>query len=114
MSNIFVLSWDCTGLESCINITAIEKQIVWETLQSNTKPSRRDEVSVLIDRLVLRAKYNSQRHYEIYSITVEDGIEEEDIVEMFQNDPQYSADLVRQRGNKIYSDRLDKTNVKIV
>ena len=42
------------------------------------------------------------------------GISDEDIRSMFENDPQGSADLIRDRGRKIYSDRRDATAVKIV
>jgi hypothetical protein len=43
-----------------------------------------------------------------------DGITDEDIRAMFDQDPQGSADLIRDRGNQIYSDRRDTTAIKIV
>jgi hypothetical protein len=36
---------------------------------------------------------------------VDGTITQEDIVAMFRTDPQYAADLIRERGEKIYSDR---------
>jgi len=56
----------------------------------------------------LRARANSQRHYEVYSVHVDEGITKNDIVDMFNDSPQAMADLIRERGNKIYSDRIEK------
>jgi cell division ATPase FtsA len=53
----------------------------------------------------MRAQANTQRHYEIYAIGVDGNITQEDIAEMFKTDAQYAADLIRARGEKIYSDR---------
>lgn len=110
------MSWDCKGLESCINITDIEKQQVWETLKAkdDSQPkTRTSHVNQILFSLEMRARYNPQRHYEIYAVEVEDGITEKDIAKMFEDDPQKSAELIRQRGNKIYSDRVNKKNIKI-
>lgn len=110
MTNVFLLSWDNTGLESVINVTQIEKEQAWSALQDKPGP----KLNSLVSSLILRARYNSQRHYEIYTVTVEDSINEDDLRTMFDNDPQGSADLVRVRGNKIYSDRVKQSEVKIV
>jgi hypothetical protein len=53
----------------------------------------------------MRAQYNPQRHYEIYAIGVDSSITQEDIRDMFETDPQYAADLIRARGERIYGHR---------
>ena len=111
MSNLFLLSWDCNGLESCLNLTDYEKEVVWAELSNEDPPAK---IGSMMRHLMLRARANPQRHYEIYTMTVQDGIAEEDVRSMFESDPQGSADLIRDRGNKIYSDRQDATAVKIV
>jgi len=63
---------------------------------------------------MMRARANGQRHYEIYTMMVQEGITDEDIRGMFEADPQGSADLIRDRGNQIYSDRVNQKEVKIV
>jgi hypothetical protein len=45
---------------------------------------------------------------------VAEGISDEDIRGMFDADPQGSADLIRDRGNQIYSDRINLVDTKIV
>jgi hypothetical protein len=63
--------------------------------------------------MVLRARFNPQRHYEVYSIAADNGITDEDIRGMFDADPQCAADIIRERGNKIFSDRV-KPNLNVI
>jgi hypothetical protein len=95
-----------------VNVTEYEKEMTWATLQDQKAPKR---IGSIVNYLMLRARANSQRHYEIYTVTAVDGITDEDIRTMFEQDPQGSADLIRDRGNKIYSDRYNEGNkIKIV
>lgn len=111
MSNVFLFSWDCQGIEAVINLTDYEKEQVWAELSNQDPPARLQSV---ISHLMMRARANPQRHYEIYTMQVEYGVTEDDVREMFEQDPQGSADLIRHRGNKIYSDRVDRAETKIV
>jgi len=54
---------------------------------------------------MLRARFNSQRHYEIYTFNAVEGIGEQDIRDMFDNNPQMAADTIRRVGHCMYSDR---------
>jgi hypothetical protein len=63
--------------------------------------------------LLLRARYNSQRRYEIYSVEATDGITAEDIREMFEADPQSAADTIRRLGHCLHSDRAERHRVLI-
>ena len=109
--NLFIMAWDCNGLEAVVNITEYEKEATWAMLQDQ-EPSKK--ISHIVNYLMLRARANGQRHYEIYTMNAQDGITDEDIRSMFESDPQGSADLIRDRGNKIYSDRVDQNSIKIV
>jgi hypothetical protein len=111
MSNLFLVSWDCQGLEAVINITDYEKETTWATLKNEDPPVR---LGSMVNHLMLRARANSQRHYEIYTMNVAEGISDADIRGMFDADPQGSADLIRDRGNKIYSDRENLVDRKII
>ena len=99
----FVIMWDNTGLEYVGDITADEQRVIMETLKGNTSP-RRALANPL--HLRLRAQHNPQRHYDIYFLTAEAGVTEQDIREWFETDPQAAVDLVRQRGQVFYSDRV--------
>lgn len=97
--NWFAVMWDCNGLEAVAHIPD-PKMATFALLKDEKPPAPPNLLA-----WELRARYNSQRHYEIYLISVEPGIGEDDIRTMFQDDPQYAADLVRDRGQKFYSDR---------
>ena len=120
----FLLSWDCNGLEACIPIHELEekyhqaeKERVWNTLAS---PAGEDpgnpmdrEVGRIYQSIMMRARVNPQRHYEIYTVQTDPSINKDDMVRMFDDSPQAMADLVRERGTKLYSDR-GKNTTKIV
>lgn len=101
--------WDQLGLECIFNVTDHHKQVMWSTLQGVPIPS-----TYSLDMLIMRARANYHRHYEIYTINVEPDITQDDIVDLFKTNPQMIVNLVRERGYKIYSDRLDTKEVVIV
>ena len=96
----FCVMWDCDGLEAVGEVVDPAMK-TWAVLAN--RPVPREDFN--IQHWQLRAGYNTQRCYEIYAIGVDGTITQEDIVAMFQTDPQYAADLIRARGEKIYSDR---------
>ena len=119
-TELFLVMWDMLGLECVVPISPLQKEIdqykkeeCWRVLANQTEgndPS--SALNHLVNGMILRAKFNSQRHYEIYSVNAVNGITEKDIEELFNQNPQAAADLIRERGTKIYSDRmLDKHRI---
>lgn len=111
MSNTYILSWDMYGLEACINASEIEHERIINILSDTNSPWNREKrqgksLNYTLNALTLRAKFNPQRHYEIYAIEVDDSITEKDIVGMFADAPNDAAELIRSRGHKIHSDRM--------
>jgi hypothetical protein len=115
--NTFVLSWDQEGLEAVVPVSEIERERTWQALKQDFDDpkidNRLESVTAIVGRLMMRAKFNSHRHYEIYAIDVEDGITSDDVRDMFDQNPQASADLIRERGRMLYSDRRLKNKIKI-
>lgn len=98
-AGIFAVMWDCHGLEAVQSVPA-PADITFALLRGAEPPT--------LPKLMhwqLRARYNSQRHYEIYIITATPGIGEDDIRDMFEASPQTAADTIRRIGQKYYSDR---------
>lgn len=108
--NVFLLSWDMLGLEAVINITEIEKEATWATLQDKQTP----RLNHIVNSIMMRARANGQRHYEVYTVTMESSITKEDVCEMFEHNPQAMADLIRERGRMVYSDRENLVDRKII
>ncbi len=99
---VFAIMWDCYGLESVVRLPDPA-----DTTFALLKGDKAPEVPN-IEHWKLRARYNTQRHYEIYVITAQAGIDEDDIRDMFEADPQTAADTIRRIGHCYHSDRETK------
>ena len=99
MSQILAM-WCNEGLECVIDITEEQKKSMWAELRG-----RKYTPGFSLDMLKLRAQFNSQRHYEIYTFDSGDhGLTQ--VRRMFETTPQAMVDFVRAHGTKIYSDRV--------
>lgn len=77
--------------------------------------SAKDEFNSLVQCILLRARDNPQRHYEVYTIGMSAGVTEEDIKQMFDGDSaQHMVNLIRNKGTKYFSDRANLQKVKII
>lgn len=103
----FAIMWDCHGLEAVARVPN-PADTTFALLKGLEPPK-----SPNILHWELRARYNSHRHYEIYVITATPGIDEEDIRDMFDADPQAAADTIRRIGHKFYSDRQSADQIAI-
>ena len=114
-TNAYLVYWCSEGLESVVPITQYEHIDAENTFRilSNQDPIRNPMYSI-IQMMILRGRVNSQRHYELYAIDCDKTITKENLEQMFEDDPQAAADLIRSQGVKVFSDRAVKNRVKIV
>ena len=123
----YIVSWCSEGLEGIVPVTEIEEQYkdaeknyAWRLLESadpgsvQKERTASDELNSIVQMMILRARFNPQRNYEIYMLRAVAGITEEDLREMFEQTPQAAADLIRERGTKLYSDRAQPNRTRIV
>ena len=119
--NIFILAWDCYGLEACVDVTEhiergnnFEKEKIFDLIKDpDAQPHNKHvaEVNRIYFQLSMRARFNPQRNYEIYSVHTTADITAKDLKRMFEDDPQGTAELIRERGTKLYSDRQTSKRV---
>lgn len=124
LTNTFIISWDMTGLEAVVDITQDlidgdrwEKEKLFDIIKNPDDVPVNDyakKVGRIIHMMRMRAMANTQRHYEIYYIHTDASITKETLERLFNDDPQASADLIRDRGEKLYSDRVNKKTQVIV
>ena len=114
----FIAMWDNLGLECIFDVDAemaqrdaYEKRKLWNILKDEKMLEYRS--SIPLQSLILRARANSQRHYEIYQFTT-DGIDMDDVKSMFEDNPQFIVNHIRKNGRKIYSDRFEVKNSVII
>ena len=112
--NAYLVYWSSAGLESVTPIGQYEQIDIDNTFRIlKDEDPMRNPVNTLVQTMILRARYNSHRHYELYAITAVDGISGPDIEGMFEVDPNAAAKTIRGIGIKLYSDRADKKRVVI-
>ena len=113
-TNAYLVYWSSEGLESVTPVGHYEQIDVENTFRIlNNEDPMRNPVNTLIQTMILRARYNSHRHYELYAITAVDGITGPDIEGMFEVAPNEAAKTIRSIGIKLYSDRAVKKRVVI-
>ena len=103
--DMFAIMWDCNGLEAVVRVPNPADRTF--ALLKGVEPPRPPNIM----HWELRARYNTQRHYEIYLITATPGITEDDIRDMFEADPQTAADTIRRIGHQHYSARQNQKAV---
>jgi len=102
--NLYMIVWDMTGLECVIPLDELGEQDTMSAL----KGEKHSEVGRALHFWTLRARMNMHRCYEIYTIRTAGDLSREDLADWFHANPQAAADMVRERGVKIYSDRATK------
>ena len=113
-TNAYLVYWCQEGLESVIPITKYEHVDVENTFRVlNNQETVRNPIDSIMQGMLIRARVNQQRHYELYAIDCDESIGKEDIEQMFVENPQQAAELIRSRGHKLYCDRAGRNSVVI-
>lgn len=100
----FLVMWCNEGLETLIDVTTMEQQAVIAVLKGEKIEHRNP-----IQYMILRAQVNPQRHYEIY--VFESEFSEEEILDLFEDEPQTIVDAIRNVGNSLFSNRKTTKDV---
>jgi len=115
----FLVSWDNLGVEYLEDITKYHpaqwaKQHLFGSIKkSEAMPN--NPLSAQVTAMTLRARYNSQRFYEIYVFTATDSLAFEDVKQWGEDDPQGFADFVRKNhAMKILDQRARPDTYKII
>jgi len=111
--NMYLVMWDNTGLECIIEIDMFKIGDGGDMLAilEDTENTYAKKLSGMLKMMKLRAQFNTQRHYEIYGLRTSGSITKEQLEFMFENNPQSTVDLIREKGIKIRSDRASERQV---
>ena len=111
--NAFIFSWDNLGIDSIVPITQYEFHEQENTMRLlKDQPRINNPLNNIVRGLLLRARFNPQRHYEIYAVDCTEEMDEVFWREQWEEYPQETAELIRGRGHKLYSNRV-KNQVRI-
>ena len=112
----YLAMWDMLGLESLHDVGAHmdkynewEKQKVVAILKEQRTPDQ--PAGIPLQMMLLRARVNSQRAYEIYEFN--STVAYDELKTAFEVDPQPVVEWIRENGKKVYSDYV-KQNRKMI
>jgi len=113
----YLAMWDVQGLECIFNVDQAKEEIdQWEKEKIvdllKEQKSRSKPNPIPLQLLILRARMNSHRQYEIYEFTSTFSLTE--LKELFKTTPQPIVDWVRINGHKIYSDHMSKDEAWVI
>lgn len=99
-TRVFVCMWDCNGFEVLKDCSSWERESLLNTIAGKelSKPP------VNLTSMTMRARFNPQRHYEIYTFNTVEELDEETLWRWADENPQMLADLIRDRGKKLYGE----------
>jgi len=122
--NKFLLSWDCYGLEACVDITEdvgrgndFEKESLFQRIANPEEEPHNEHViklNKMIHMMQLRARFNPQRNYEIYMLNAKNSVSKADIEQWFQDSPQAAVDRVREIGIQLLSHRDTQPEKRVI
>jgi hypothetical protein len=103
-TNSFLVMWDMLGLECIFNVDKAMEEVntwdkdrVWKSLKDEPVGKRPNPIP--LQMMIMRARFNSQRSYEIYSFNT--TMSEKEVREIFAECPQTLVEWIRENGNKI-------------
>ena len=109
--------WDCNGLECLYDVDSYNKELVeWEKkkIVSILKDERIPDQppAIPLQHMILRARVNSQRAYEIYEFN--STLKYDELKTAFEVDPQPVVEWIRENGKQVYSDYVKQNRKMIV
>ena len=113
----YLAMWDMQGLECLFDVdyhmdryNEWNKQKVVAILKDERIPDQPGGIP--LQMLILRAKFNSQRSYEIYEFN--STLKYKELTEAFNDNPQPNVEWIRENGKKVYSDYVKSDRKMIV
>jgi len=115
--NNFLVVWDMLGLESIFSVDdalneveSYEKDKTWKILKN--EPVGKAPNPIPLQMLIMRARYNTQRSYEIYTFSTDMTMNQ--VREVFAVTPQPIVEWIRENGKQVYSDYVKQNRKMIV
>ena len=99
-SKVYICMWDERGFETIKDCTKWERESLLNTIAGKelSKPP------VNLQAMMMRARFNPQRHYEIWTFNTEESLDEETLWRYAEDNPQALADMIRARGKRLYGE----------
>jgi len=99
---VFLAFWSEEGFEYLRDITKFSPE-AWSHSQlldviKGANPAD-NPLNSMLHGMMLRARFNSQRHYEMYMFTSTDDVDEPSVIKWSEDEPQSLVDWIRLNGH---------------
>ena len=98
-SRVYICMWDENVFEVLKDCTSWERESLLNTIAGKTlKPA-----PVNLQAMTMRARFNPQRAYEIWTFNTEESLDEDTLWSYAEDNPQGLVDMIRDRGKQLYA-----------
>jgi hypothetical protein len=114
----YLAMWDMLGLECLFDVDQhMKEHDAWEkekivAILKESKTHPINPPGIPLQMMLLRARVNAQRAYEIYEFN--STMEYDELKESFNDNPQPIVEWIRENGKKVYSDYFKSERKMIV
>jgi hypothetical protein len=99
-SKVYICMWDERGFETLKDCSSWERESLLNTIAGKELTP----APVNLQAMTMRARFNPQRHYEIWTFNTEESLDEETLWRYAEDNPQALADMIRARGKRLYGE----------
>lgn len=99
-TRVYICMWDENSFETLKDCSSWERESLLNTIAGkklSTPP-------VNLTAMTMRARFNPQRHYEIWTFNTVEELDEETLWRWADENPQMLVDMIRDRGKKLYGE----------
>jgi len=103
MSTQWVVLFDNEGLDTLVPWGELAQERMMTTLSGGNIKSANPQH--IVSRMMLRARFNEQRSPEVWTYQTDNDIEYSEMRSLWEANPQYMADLIREKGEQLHGDK---------
>lgn len=98
-SRVYICMWDENGFETIKDCTTWERESLINTIAGKELTP----APVNLQAMTMRARFNPQRNYEIWTFCTEESLDEDTLWVYANDNPQALVDMIRNRGKQLYA-----------
>ena len=103
MSTQWVVLFDSEGLDTLVPWGDLAQDRMMQTLSGGNINAENPQH--IVSRMMLRARFNEQRFPEVWTYQTDNDIMYDEMRSLWEANPQYMADLIREKGEQLYGAR---------
>lgn len=103
MSTQWVVLFDNEGLDTLVPWGDLAQDRMMQTLSGGN--IKAENPQHIVSRMMLRARFNEQRFPEVWTYQTDNDIMYDEMRSLWEANPQYMADLIREKGEQLYGAR---------